>query len=99
MADQFTMRSQVLRRQYQYLTTQLDLLYDQYDTWKVRYQRAIQQHHKVFQLSLHLRLITLDGIIQNIQDMIQNKANELVIEVSITGDLELLEELGIEVVL
>jgi hypothetical protein len=30
--------------------------------------------------------------------MIQNKANELVIEVSITGDLELLEELGIDVV-
>ena len=98
MADQFTRRSRILRRQYLFLNTLLDQFYDQYDTWKIRHQRATQQHQKVFQFSLYLRLITLDPMIRNIQDKIQTIATDIVTEVSITGDLELLEELGIEVV-
>jgi hypothetical protein len=37
-------------------------------------------------------------MIRNIQDKIQNIATDIVTEVSITGDLELLEELGIELI-
>ena len=96
MADMFT--QEVLSRQYKFLTAQLDQLCDQYDSWKVRHDRAAQQHQKVFQYSLNLRLITLKAMIQNIQNMIQKKATDIVMEVAVTGDLELLEELDIELV-
>ena len=96
MADLLT--QEVLSRQYKFLSAQLDQLCDQYDSWKVRHDRATRQHQKVFQYSLHLRLITLKAMIQNIQNMIQKKATDIVMEVAVTGDLELLEELGIELV-
>ena len=96
MADLFT--QEVLSRQYKFLTAQLDQLCDQYDSWKVRHDRAARQHQKVFQYPLHLRLITIKAMIQNIQNMIQKKATAIVREVAVTGDLELLEELDIELV-
>ena len=52
MADLFA--QEVLSRQYKFLTAQLDQLCDQYDSWKVRHDRAAQQHQKVFQYSLNL---------------------------------------------
>ena len=86
----------VLRHQYQLLTNQLDVMCDQYDTWKIRHHRAIQHGQKAFQYSLYLRLITLDGCIQIIQDKVQTVATDLVVEMSMLGDLQGLEQLGIE---
>ena len=52
MADLFN--QDVLSRQYQFLNAQLDQLCDQYDSWKVRHERATRAHQKVFQYSLYL---------------------------------------------
>ena len=89
-------RAAVLRHQYQLLTAQLDIMCDQYDMWKIRHQRAIQHGQKAFQYSLYLRLITLDGCIQIIQDKVQTVATDLVVEMSMLGDLQGLDQLGIE---
>ncbi len=91
-------RAAVLRHQYQLLTAQLDAMCDQYDMWKIRHHRAIQHGQKAFQYSLYLRLITLDGCIQLIQNKIQTVATYLVVEMSMLGDLQGLEQLGIELI-
>jgi len=89
-------RVAVLRQQYQLIATQLDVMCDQYDMWKIRHERATRNGQKVFQYPLYLRLITLDGCIQMAQVRIQAIAEHLVIEMSMTGDLDNLEELGIQ---
>ena len=92
------MRAAFLRRHYKQLTTQLDVMCDQYDTWRIRHKRAVLNKQKNFQYILQLRLVTMDGCMDQLQDMIQVVATRLVEQLVELGDLDGLEELGIEIV-
>lgn len=93
-----TQRAVLLRHKYNLLTGQLDIMCDQYDMWKIRHGRAVQNKQKSFQYPLYLRLMTLDGCIQLLQNKIQVVADDLVEEMSLLGDFDGLEELGIQLV-
>lgn len=98
MADQYTTNTHTLYFQYQFLDRQLDVMCDQYDSWKVRQQRAVKQQHKVFQYVFQLRLVTLNAMMKNVKKLIDEKAEQLILAASLSDDMELLGELDIEIV-
>ena len=70
-------RLRALRKQHRYMNRQLCLLQDQYATWNVRHRRAVVngQHHFIY--VLHLRLVTLEGIIKRVYDCAEAKLAEI----------------------
>ena len=98
MADQYTRHTYTLYCQYQFLSHQLDMLCDQYDSWKIRQQRAILQQDKTFHYVLYLCLMTLDVMMKNVNKLVDDKANDLVVAAAISNDMDLLDDLDIEII-
>jgi hypothetical protein len=74
------------------------MLCDQYDSWKIRQQRAILQQDKTFHYVLYLRLMTLDVMMKNVNKLVDDKANDLVVAAAISNDMDLLDDLDIEII-
>lgn len=65
------------QRQLQWLLQQSHQLSVQYNMWQVRHQRACQQNSSAFRYNLHLRLITVKGLMTAMARKMEQKATEL----------------------
>ena len=97
MANQYTRETFTLYYQYKFLSRQLDVWCDQYDSWKARQQRALEQRHNTFQHVLYIRLMIMERMLKNLNRLVDDKADELIVAASLSNDMDLLDVVGIEI--
>ena len=79
------------KRQLQWLLDQSHQLSLQYHMWQVRHQRACKQKSPAFRYILHLRLITVKGLMAAFAEKMQQKAMEIL---DVTAFLDASEIMG-----
>lgn len=80
------------QRQLQWLLRQSHQLSLQYNMWQVRHQRACEQNSSAFRYTLHLRLITIKGIMTAMACKMEEKATELMALSAFIDAMGIMEE-------
>lgn len=80
------------QRQLQWLLQQSHQLSVQYYMWQIRHQRACEQNSSAFRYNLHLRLITIKGLMTAMAHKMEEKATELMALSAFIDAVDIMED-------
>lgn len=89
---QLIQHQQRCQRQLQWLVQQSHQLSLQYNMWQTRHQRACQQNASAFRYNLHLRLITVKGLMTAMARKMEEKATELMALSAFINAVDIIED-------